>query len=632
MTYTFKLARRLAVSRTLSMLPVILVLVACSGSDATAPQDTPANLPESGIYGWRPRESTPVAVNISPSSVTLETNQLIQFKALGRNRAGNDIVAHVSWTTTGGTILPDGRFSAAAVGTYQVMGRTRTRADVDVVDTSVVTVVRRQVGLVGIELTPDTVTLTSRVSQSFSAVGRLRLGGVTPVGVNWTATGGSVDGAGNYVAGDTAGTYLLIATNTSGTLADTATITIAAPPSLPPPADSAAPTPPTIPVTPAPPAPEPPPDPEPSPAPVLDKVTLLPTSVTLAARASRQFVAFGHTVTGDSVAVEVVFAATGGTVNPNGLFTAGSTAGNFKVIARAAGLADTSTVTVTVPLGSGTGVGIPFGPFGLWGTSSTSPLMSAPFSMSINAEGPDGIVSRINSARRLGQKLVLAMTDGNHSRYITDGRYDWTKWKARQDLFNTPAIKDAVAAGFSDGTVLGAIVMDEPQHTSWNGSVTKAMLDQMAAHVKSIFPTLPVGVSVRSDWRPSERYKVIDFIVTQYGANFGSVAAWRDMALSFAAQDGVRAVFSINIMNGGAGFNETSCPIPPTGGPGASAGRCRMSAAQLREAAITLGPAGSGMFMWRFDSAFMADPANQQAFRDVAAKLATIPSKTWRRQ
>src|SRR5678816_1874750 len=101
MTYTFKLARRLAVSRTFTMLPVILVLAACNGTDATAPQGSSAELPESGIYGWRPRESAPVAVFVNPNSVTVETNQLIQFKANGRNRAGDDIAAPVSWSTTG---------------------------------------------------------------------------------------------------------------------------------------------------------------------------------------------------------------------------------------------------------------------------------------------------------------------------------------------------------------------------------------------------------------------------------------------------------------------------------------------------------------------------------------------------
>src|SRR3954468_12307169 len=174
MTYTFKLARRLAVSRTLSTLPVLLVLAACSGNDATAPQDAFADLPESGIYGWRPRESAPVAVYINPNHLTVETNQLVQFNARGRNRAGDDIAAPVSWSTTGGTILPDGRFSAAAIGTYQVIGRARTSEDAFAVDTSTVTVVRRRIGLGSVQISPDSVTLAPRLTQAFSAIGRLK--------------------------------------------------------------------------------------------------------------------------------------------------------------------------------------------------------------------------------------------------------------------------------------------------------------------------------------------------------------------------------------------------------------------------------------------------------------------------
>jgi hypothetical protein len=215
MTYTFKLARRLAASRQFTMLPVFLVLAACAG-DTTAPQGAAGDLPESGIYGWQPRESSPVAVRINPASVTLETNQLIQFKARGRNRAGDDIAAPVSWSTTGGTILPDGRFSAAATGTYQVMGRTRTSDDAFVVDTSTVTVVRRRVGLTSIQLSPDSVTLAPRASQAFSASGRLRTGVTVVIGVNWSATGGTIDPAGIYTAGDTAGQFRVIATNTNG--------------------------------------------------------------------------------------------------------------------------------------------------------------------------------------------------------------------------------------------------------------------------------------------------------------------------------------------------------------------------------------------------------------------------------
>ena len=154
MTYTFKLARRLAVSRSFGMLPALILFAACGGGDAIAPDGSSTDVPVSGIYDWRPRESTPVAVHINPSTVTVETNQLIRFRADGRNRAGDTVAAPVVWSTTGGTILPDGRFSAATAGTYQVVGSTRIREQDPVVDTSVVTVVRRQIGVVSLEITP----------------------------------------------------------------------------------------------------------------------------------------------------------------------------------------------------------------------------------------------------------------------------------------------------------------------------------------------------------------------------------------------------------------------------------------------------------------------------------------------
>src|SRR5918992_1210631 len=285
MTYTFKLARRLAVSRNYRMLPVLLVIAACSG-DATAPEGSPDN-PATGIM--------PVAVTVRPSSATLETNQLIHFRAHGHNSAGDSVGAAVTWSTSGGTILPDGRFSAAAIGTYTVVGVSRVRGRLQV-DSSTVQVVRRQTQLVAIEVSPTTVTLAPGISQTFTALGRLMGGGVVPIGVNWSATGGSIDGGGTFVAGDTAGTYQVRATNTAGTLADTVTVTITAPPTPPPPS--------------------------------LAKVILMPWGgITLAPRASYQFAVFGRTAAGDSVSVNVTFSATGGSITSGGLYTAGSTAG-----------------------------------------------------------------------------------------------------------------------------------------------------------------------------------------------------------------------------------------------------------------------------------------------------------------
>jgi hypothetical protein len=625
MTYTFKLARRLAVSRTFGMLPALLLFAACTAGDATAPESSTDPLGPQG--DWRPRETTPVTVSVNPSSVTVETNQLIRFLAYGRNNAGDSVYAPITWQATGGTILPDGRFSSAAVGTFQVTGHTRVQGEARI-DTSIVEVVRRQPLLLSIQIAPATVTLAPGLSQTFLATGRLKDGRAVPVGVTWNATGGGIDAGGNYVAGDTAGTYQVIATNTSMTLADTATVTITAPPPPPPP-----------PAPPAPPAPAPPEEP---PAPVLEKVTLVPASATLAPAATRRFTAYGRTTSGDSVAVSVVFTATGGSVTAGGLYTAGSTPGTYRIIAKSGTLADTSSLTVTRPLGSGPATGMPFGPFNAWVGNSTLEPNAEVFTLSIGSVNPTNIRDRIEAARARGTKLILAMTGGGHHNYMTDGVFDMAKWQSKMDLYNTSAIRTAVSAGLADGTIIGNVVMDEPHVTgagdgnTWGpkGTMTKLRVDQLCRYVKTMFPSMAVGViHGHNAFEPDKSYQVCEFLVSQFVYRLGDVTKFRDAALAMAARDGMAIVFSMNIKNGGiqaARDGLWNCP-PTTGGRGSYEPTCSMTAAQVREWGTVLGTAGCALTMWRYDDNFMAKPENQQAFKDLAARLATVSPPSCKR-
>src|SRR5215213_3791180 len=200
MTYTFKLARRLAVSRTLGMLPALLLFAACSG-DTTAPDSAPAHPLTSGSQndpGFR--HTVPVTVRINPSKVTVETNQLIRFQAQGTTASGDTINAPVQWTASGGTVLPDGRFSATTTGTFMIAASSPD--DPERVDTAIVEVVRRQPMLTSLAISPGTTTLSPGLSQTFLATGYLKDGRAVPVGVRWSATGGTMDAGGNYVAGD----------------------------------------------------------------------------------------------------------------------------------------------------------------------------------------------------------------------------------------------------------------------------------------------------------------------------------------------------------------------------------------------------------------------------------------------
>jgi hypothetical protein len=610
MTYTFKLARRLAVSRRWNMLPALIILAACSSNDATAPEGTPAETPAG--TDWSNPDLTPVMVRVTPNTVTLETNQLIQFSAHARTQSGDSVGAAVTWRASGGTILPDGRFSAAAIGTFDIIGRSRVRGQLQE-DTARVKVVRRQTRVVSVEISPGSASLAPGITQQFTAIGRLANGSRVDIGVNWIATGGSIDPGGTFVAGDTAGTYRVIATNTAGTLADTASVTITAPP-----------------------APPPPPETSPPPAPVVSQLVLNPTSATLTASASKQFAAYGRTSQGDSVAVAVTFSATGGTITTGGLYTAGPNYGTYRVIAKSGTLADTSAVTITVPLGSNTQLGIPFGPFNAWDGLSLQ-ANTEMFSIGLNSVTASQIVDRINAARSKGVKLLLAMTGGDHDLYksIINGVYqfDMAKWKARMDTFNTPAIKSAVASAVADGVIVGNIVMDEPSNTSpdnfWGppNTLNKARVDSMATYAKAIFPTMPEGVTMDYSVWHDQSYHVLDFIISQYRWAKGEVTAYRDGALALGQRDGHKIMFSLNILDGG--YNTYSgCPVPQTGGPGTYGINCRMTPAQVRDFGRILGSAGCALVMWRYDYDFMANPDNKAAFRDVAGVLGQLPAKS----
>lgn len=272
--------------------------------------------------------------------------------------------------------------------------------------------------------------------------------------------------------------------------------------------------------------------------------------------------------------------------------------------------------------------GIPFGPFGLWNSYTTVSWGPAPFTTSQNYVAAGGIVTFINTARQKRQRLVLAMTGGPSYYYKTNGRFDFGKWKSRMNTYNTATIRNAVAAGVADGTIVGNSVIDEPETSQWGGNITKYTIDQMAGYAKGIFPSLPQGVNHGPNgyylWRNTERYHRIDYVLNQYNwwITQGNVAAWRDKVLAQARLDGVRPAFSLNILGGGIqNWSTKACPIPLTGGYGPYSPNCRMTADQVRNWGRTLGVAGCALLLWKMDGTFMSKYANQQAFRDVAATL-----------
>ena len=294
----------------------------------------------------------------------------------------------------------------------------------------------------------------------------------------------------------------------------------------------------------------------------------------------------------------------------------------------------TSPVTAAT-LGGG---GVPYGPFGLWANATSVKYGPAPFTASHNFTDPNTIVTQINTARSMHQKLVLAMTGGPHSTYLTDSIFDLNKWKARMNAFNTQAIKDAVRDGVADGTIVGNTLMDEPEHSSWGpaGVMTKPLIDAMADYVHGIFPTLPVGPAhgpgAYRNWRPTEHYAKVDYVINQYNwwITSGNVAAWRDAVRAQFAPDGVRFAWSLNLLDGGVQDTDGTVDCPWSR-PGTFGPNCWMTAAQVRDWGRTLGVDGCLMLMWEYRDKFFNQDDNEQAFAQVAATVAGVQPPSCKR-
>jgi len=281
--------------------------------------------------------------------------------------------------------------------------------------------------------------------------------------------------------------------------------------------------------------------------------------------------------------------------------------------------------------------GLPYGPIGLWSSATSVEWGPAPFTGTQNYTDANGVVTQISTARSKKQRLILAMTGGLSTRYTTNGKFDMTKWKNKLNTFNTSTIRNAIAAGVADGTIIGNQLIDEPETPRWGGTVSKAVIDQMATYAKKMFPSLPMGINIGppaySKWRTSEHFQVLDYVLYQYNyyVTSGNIAAWRDGALASAKRDGVTPAFSLNIMNGGVQDRTGTWDCAGTGGKGTRYPNCRMTADQVKNWGKAIGVAGCAMQMWRYDDVFMSKSANQDAFRSVASLLASKPRRSCRR-
>jgi hypothetical protein len=194
----------------LPSLGSLVIAAACSNND----QGTNLNNP-----------STVRQVIVSPKTATLAAGAKQQFTAYGRDSAGDSMGVSVDFSATGGAVTSTGLFTAGVLaGSFDVVA---TEHGGTLADTATVTVtVAGPPVLAAVILTPSSATVVAGKTQKFAAYGRMSNGDSAAIPVNYSATGGAITAGGLYTAGQTAGSFQVVAVDTSGKYADTAAVSI----------------------------------------------------------------------------------------------------------------------------------------------------------------------------------------------------------------------------------------------------------------------------------------------------------------------------------------------------------------------------------------------------------------------
>src|SRR2546426_6138583 len=204
MTFKHKLSKRLALMR--APLGVVAGVAACNLQDRRV---TGPSLPSNPV----------VQVVTSPDTVTLDPYQTRQFVAYGRTQSGASVGVAVRWTASGGTITSGGLYTADTIpGNYQVTATTASQvmAAAPSMPLTGSSGVKNRGPLTQVIVSPATASVVVGGTLQFMSYGRRKNGDSVAVSVTYAASGGRISAAGLYTAGQSAGTYRVLATPNRG--------------------------------------------------------------------------------------------------------------------------------------------------------------------------------------------------------------------------------------------------------------------------------------------------------------------------------------------------------------------------------------------------------------------------------
>ncbi len=256
-----------------------------------------------------------------------------------------------------------------------------------------------------------------------------------------------------------------------------------------------------------------------------------------------------------------------------------------------------------------TSPGLMFGPYGLPVSEMTS------FSSSVRAVTPDNVLTTLRAARQAGAKVMLRLTAVDLKN--ADGTFSLSKWKAAVDRFANVDLSSFVSDGTFAGHLL-ALAPDDPWR--WGGQrISHATLEEMARYSRNRWSAVPTLVEANASWlATTTSWSWLDAVWTVYAADAGDVTTWVGRQADAAAKARLGLVVGMNTLNGGTSAS---------GIPGTQDGKYAMSATQLRNwgSALVAESRACGFMLYRYEARYFDRT-------DIASALAELGQKAEDRQ
>lgn len=249
--------------------------------------------------------------------------------------------------------------------------------------------------------------------------------------------------------------------------------------------------------------------------------------------------------------------------------------------------------------------GMMFGPYNLPMAEMGS------YSSAVRVVTPANALTNLRAARQAGAKVILRLTAVDVQN--ANGTFSLLKWKAAVDRF----AKVDLSSYVGDGTFAGHLLIQGPENAGrWGGQrISYATLEEMARYSRERWSGVPTIVESNASWLAgnSTAWRYLDATSVIYSASAGDVGAWVGRQASAAANARLGLVVGMNVVNGG---NSAS------GIPGTLPGRYAMSASQLRSwgSVLVAETRTCGFVLVRYDSRYFGRSDVKGALGDLGEK------------